>query len=133
MKYIYPAVFEKEGAFYTVVFPDLDGCYTQGDTLKEAVENASDILCLTLYNCEESKTPIPTPSDICSVHTENDRQFASLVSCDTLEYRKFYDSKAVKKTLTLPAWLNTMSESEGINFSAVLQDALKERLHITDR
>lgn len=57
-----------------------------------------------------------------------DGEFATLISCDTLEYRKFYDNRAVKKTLSIPAWLNTMAEREDINFSAVLQDALKKIL-----
>lgn len=130
-KYIYPAVFSKEDNFYTVTFPDFENCYTQGDDLQDAYEMASDVLCLTLYNLEEQKKAIPAASPISSLTTSADG-FASLVSCDTLEYRKFYDGRAVKKTLTLPAWLNTMSERAGINFSAVLQAALKKELHITD-
>lgn len=132
MKYVYPAVFTKNGEFYEVNFPDLESCYTQGETLEEAFEMASDILCLTLYNLEEQKAQIPAASDIKSIRT-NENEFVSLVSCDTIEYRQFYDNKAVKKTLTIPSWLNTMSEREGINFSAVLQNALKKELRITDR
>ena len=131
-KYIYPAIFKKEGKFYVVCFPDLESCYTQGDSLQDAYEMAADILCLTLYNLEEEKANIPPASDVSAIKTGKD-EFASLVSCDTLEYRKFYDNKAVKKTLTIPAWLNTMSEREGINFSSVLQAALKNELHITSR
>lgn len=131
-KYIYPAIFTKDGAFYTVRFPDLDSCYTQGDDLQDAFEAASDILCLTLYNLEENKSDIPSPSALSDLHTVQD-EFTSLVACDTLEYRKYYDNRAVKKTLTLPSWLNTMAEREEINFSAVLQAALKNELHIADR
>lgn len=131
-KYIYPAVFSKEGKFYNVRFPDFESCYTQGEGLQDAYEMASDILCLTLYELEEGKETIPPASDAVSIKTENG-EFVSLVACDTLEYRQYYDNKAVKKTLTIPAWLNTMSEREGINFSAVLQAALKDTLHITDR
>ena len=54
----------------------------------------------------------------------------SLVCCDTIEYRKLYNNKAVKKTLTIPAWLNTLAERADLNFSSVLQDALKLRLDI---
>ena len=131
-KYIYPAIFAKEGEFYAVRFPDLESCYTQGDSLQDAYEMASDVLCLTLYNLEEEKANIPPASETSTIKTEKD-EFVSLVACDTLEYRKFYDNKAVKKTLTIPAWLNTMSEREGINFSAVLQTALKNALNITER
>ncbi len=131
-KYIYPAVFTKEEKFYSVRFPDIDGCYTQGESLQEAYEMASDVLCLTLYNLEEDAVEVPSASEINAVEKTED-EFVSLISCDTLEYRQFYDSKAVKKTLTIPSWLNTMSEHEGINFSAVLQKALKQELHIMDR
>lgn len=131
-KYIYPAIFKKDGAFYTVRFPDLEHCYTQGDSLEDAFEMASDVLCLTLYNAEENGADIPAPSDIGTLSVSKG-EFASLISCDTLEYRQYYDSKAVKKTLTIPSWLNSISEREGVNFSAVLQRALKAELHITDR
>ena len=131
-KYIYPAIFAKEGDFYTVRFPDLESCYTKGDSLQEAYEMASDVLCLTLYNLEEAGARIPPASEASSISTASG-EFVSLVSCDTLEYRQYYDNKAVKKTLTIPSLLNTMSEREGINFSAVLQSALKSALHISER
>lgn len=132
MKYIYPAVFAKDGDCYTVTFPDLESCYTQGNTLQEAFDMASDILCLTLYNLEESEAEIPEPSEIQNIKI-SPSEFTSFIACDTLEYRQFFDNKAVKKTLTIPAWLNTMSEREGVNFSLVLQNALKKELHITER
>lgn len=130
-KYIYPAVFSKEDELYSVTFPDLESCYTQGDSLQDAFDMAQDVLCLTLYGMEERGEEIPMPSGISEVKAAGDG-FVSLVSCDTIEYRQFYDNKAVKKTLTIPSWLNTMSEREGVNFSAVLQRALKAELHITD-
>ena len=130
-KYIFPAIFTKDGDFYVVNFPDIEGCFTQGESVQDAFEMAEDVLCLTLYDYEENKKKIPQPSDLKKIET-NDSDFVSLVSCDTIEYRKFYDNKAVKKTLTIPAWLNTMSERVGINFSAVLQNALKAELHISD-
>lgn len=131
-KYIYPAIFAKDGSFYTVRFPDLESCYTQGEDLQDAYEMASDVLCLTLYDLEEENAMIPPASGTTEIKTEKD-EFVSLVACDTLEYRKHFDNRAVKKTLSIPAWLNTMSEREGINFSAVLQTALKNELHITER
>lgn len=131
-KYIYPAIFTKEEKFYSVSFPDLESCYTQGESLQEAYEMAEDVLCLTLYQLEEDCAEIPTASEVSKVQT-GENSFASLISCDTLEYRKYYDSKAVKKTLSIPAWLNTMAEREGINFSQVLQEGLKTRLHVTER
>ena len=131
-KYFYPAVFKREEKFYTVSFPDLESCYTQGETIEDAFEMASDILCLTLYDLEEAGEKIPSPSEVSAIKTAED-EFVSLIPCDTVEYRQFYDNRAVKKTLTIPSWLNTMSERAGVNFSAVLQRALKQELHITDR
>ncbi len=131
-KYIYPAIFTKEEKFYSVRFPDFESCYTQGETIEEAYEMASDVLCLTLYNLEEEGKEIPRASEVAKIKS-SENEFVSLIPCDTIEYRQFYDSRSVKKTLTIPAWLNTMSEREGVNFSAVLQRALKRELHITDR
>lgn len=130
-KYIFPAVFTRDDRFYVVNFPDIEGCCTQGEDLQDAFDMASDVLCLVLYDYEENGRTIPQPSDVKKIKVNGD-EFVSLVSCDTIEYRKFYDNKAVKKTLTIPSWLNTMSEREGINFSAVLQNALKAELHISD-
>lgn len=130
-KYIYPAIFAKDGAVYTVRFPDLESCYTQGDSLQDAYDMAADVLCLTLYDLEEKKKNIPYASEVPAVRVEKG-EFVSLVACDTLEYRKYYDNRAVKKTLTIPAWLNTIAEREGVNFSAVLQTALKKALGITE-
>lgn len=130
-KYVYPAVFTKEGEQYSVAFPDIEGCYTCGDSLVEAVSNAQDALCLMLYDMEESGEVIPAPSDALEIEkTLGNNEFISLVSCDTLEYRQYFDQKAVKKTLTIPSWLNTLAEREGINFSSVLQAALKRTLGI---
>lgn len=127
-KYIYAATFQKEDCGYSVIFPDLD-IATSGETLEEAMEMAKDALCLMLYDLEERKEPIPQATDITKIVCEKD-SFATLIECDTVEYRKFYDHKAVKKTLSIPAWLNTMAEREEINFSAVLQKALKAELNI---
>ena len=87
-KYIYPAVFTKEDNMYSVHFPDLEGCYTQGDSIQDAYEMATDILCLTLYNMEEAGRKIPSPSEINAVKKADD-EFVSFISCDTIEYRQF--------------------------------------------
>lgn len=128
-KYIYPAVFTPEDGGYSVNFPDFESCYTSADTLEEGLEMANDVLCLTIYDMEESGQQVPTVSDIRDIKTHGEA-FATLIECDTLAYRKFFDNKAVKKTLTIPSWLNTMAERADINFSAVLQRALKSELNI---
>lgn len=131
-KYIYPAVFEQEGENYNVRFPDVEGCYTFGQGLQDAYDMAEDVLCLTLYRLEEEGMLIPSASRVSEIAVQGNA-FVSLVSCDTLAYRQYYDNKAVKKTLTIPSWLNTMAERAGVNFSAVLQAALKKELGITAR
>lgn len=129
-KYVYPAVFthEAEGG-YSINFPDLKNCFTSAPTLEEGIEMAADVLCLTLYGMEEDGVTPPAPSDVRNIHTEED-ELTTLIRCDTIEYRKFFDNKAVKKTLTIPSWLNTMAEKQGVNFSMILQNALKTELHI---
>ena len=97
--------------------------YTSGEIV------AKDVLCLMLYDLEETGQTIPPASSLGSVQTGPD-EFATLVACDTVEYRKLRDNRAVKKTLSIPAWLNAMAERDGINFSGVLQEALKQKLHI---
>ena len=125
-KYVYPAVFTEEDSGYSINFPDLPNCFTSGETLGEAIEMAGDVLCLTLYEMEQAGTAIPAPSDLRDVPVGN-KEF---VPCDTVEYRRFFDNRAVKKTLTVPSWLNDMAERAGINFSATLQSALKQQLHL---
>lgn len=129
-KYVYPAIFSpSEDGGFTVSFPDVSGCYTDGDTLAEAIENAKDALCLMLYDIEERGEVLPVPTATKDVFSKKD-DIVSLVACDTLEYRKFFDKKAVKKTLTIPNWLNVMAERADINFSAILQEALIDKLQI---
>ena len=130
MKYAYPAIFTPESnGQYSVRFPDIEGCFTGGDSLPEAIEMATDALCLMLYDHEEDNEEIPAPSPVETIPLAAG-EFISMVACDTLEYRKYFDNHAVKKTLTIPNWLNTMAERANINFSATLQVALKEALNI---
>lgn len=128
-KYVYPAIFTEEEDGYSVRFPDIDGCFTSGATLPEALGMAEDALALMLYDKEENGEAIPAASGVRSVQTEAG-EFVSLVGCDTMAYRKRYGSKAVKKTLSIPSWLNEAAEASGVNFSNVLQDALKQQLHL---
>ena len=127
-KYVYPAVFRKEPEFgYSVSFPDISGCFTSGDDLAESIENASDALALMLYDMEESKAAIPAASDIASIKCE-DREFASYVTCDTKVYRRRRNTRAIKKTLSIPAWMNDEGIAAGLNFSQILQEGLLAKL-----
>lgn len=126
MKYVYPAVFTEENGQYLVSVPDLSGCHTFGDDLNEAIEMARDAMAMWLCIAEDKHEEIPQPSMGLVVDTG----FISFVDVDTIEYRKQTDNKAVKKTLSIPSWLNSQAERSGINFSNVLQNALMEQLHI---
>ena len=130
-KYVFPAIFTPEESGYTILFPDVKNCFTEGDNLTEAMENANDVLCMMLYNLERLGKEIPEASSVASIQsTITGEEFVTLISCDTIEYRKFHDNRAVKKTLSIPSWLNEMAEKAGINFSGTLQDALKKQLNI---
>ena len=128
-QYGYPAVFTEEDCGYSINFPDLENCFTSAETLGEGIKMANDVLCLTLYEMEQAGKPIPAPSSIRDIRV-NDHEFVNLIACDTVEYRKFFDNRAVKKTLSIPSWLNDMAERADVNFSATLQAALKQQLHI---
>jgi len=129
-KYAYPAVFEvEESGLVSVDFPDFESCYTGGDDIPDAIYMAADVLALTLCEIENVGKRAPVPSDIKSI-TPPVSGFVSMVCCDTIEYRRRTDSKAVKKTLSIPSWLNEAAERQSINFSATLQQALMQQLGI---
>jgi antitoxin HicB len=126
-KYIFPAVFMSEDNGYSVDFPDLEGAATCGDSLEDAIEMAEDSLALTLTDYEDRNVPIPKPTPINEV-TKHPGEFVTLVRCDTERYRKLLNGRAVKKTLSIPEWLNESAAAAGINFSQTLQEALKAKL-----
>lgn len=128
MKYAYPAIFtpETDGS-YSILFPDLEGCFTCGDDLADAMLMAEDALALVLYGYEHDCRPIPVPSKPSAFHL-SDGEFVNFISCDTLEYRKRFNTKAVKKTVSIPEWLNEAASAMNINFSQALQDALMQKV-----
>lgn len=127
MRYVYPAVFTPEDGGYNVVFPDLDGCYTCGDDLTDAIYMAEDVLAFTLFDYEKEAREIPKPSDPEKIKTKK-AEFVNYIVCDTIDYQKRNNNKAVKKTLSIPEWLNEIATAKEINFSQVLQDGLKSEL-----
>ena len=126
--YIYPAIFTNEDdGGYSVTFPDLEGCYTCGDDFADAMKMAQDVLPFTLVDYEDNNREIPAPSSAKELQFD-DNEFYSFIPCDTSTYRRLLKNKAVKKTLSIPEWLNEAATAAGMNFSQVLQDALKEKL-----
>lgn len=129
-RYVYPAVFTaEEGGGYSINFPDLESCYTCGDDLADGIVMAEDVLALTLYQYEKDGRTIPAPSKASDIYLE-ENEFVNLIAADTLAYQKKFNKKAVKKTLTIPEWLNELASAANLNFSQVLQDALRERLQV---
>ena len=127
MRLAYPAIFypddERPGA-YAVVVPDLPGCVSGGDTLADAIFMATDAASGWILDELEDGNPLPEASALEDVILEEDDGFVSLLALDMDSYAERYGKKAVRKNLTIPAWLNTFAEKRSINFSQVLQEAL---------
>ncbi len=130
-KLYYPAVFHiaEEGGFW-ITFPDIPECMSEGDNLEEAYKMASDALGLAITSRMEDREEIPTPSQITSIDlSENKDEFVAIIEFDLEEYRKKYSSRSVKKTLTIPEWLNKEATDRGLNFSKILQEALIKEIN----
>lgn len=123
MKLFYPAIFHKteENGFW-VSFPDIPECLTEGDDMTQAYEMATDALGLCMEDRIQEGN-VPTPSDPSHISVE-DNAFLVVVEFDRLEYLKKHSTKSVKKTLTIPEWLNQEALARNINFSQTLQEAL---------
>lgn len=122
----YPAVFHKENDGFWVSFPDFPECFTEGDDMQQAYEMAVDALGLAITSRQTEKEEIPVPSDISEIKTDDG--FTVVLEFDMLAYLKKHNSKAVKKTLTIPEWLNESATAMGLNFSQVLQEALMQKI-----
>jgi antitoxin HicB len=123
MKYVYPAIFVEDEGSIAVEFPDLKNCFTQGENMVDALEMASDVLSAKLVFMEDNGETIPAPTPIDQLSLEHG-EYSTLVMADPLAYRKANSTKSVKKTLTIPSWLNEAAEKQSVNFSQVLQEAL---------
>ncbi|MCM1364708.1 MAG: type II toxin-antitoxin system HicB family antitoxin [Faecalibacterium sp.] len=127
MKKYYPIIFTKEEIGFSTAAVNFEGCFSEGDTFEEAYVNTQDALGLYL----EDASDINLPVDIDVMSNLSDNQFVCVVEFDDMEYKKKHSSRSVKKTLTIPEWLNAEAEKQHINFSGVLQEALKSKLNIT--
>jgi predicted RNase H-like HicB family nuclease len=129
-KYTYPAVFEKEQeGGYSIYFPDIEGCYSQAEDIAEGIENASDALCLMMYELEKQGKPRPKPSGIKDIIADED-DIVTLIACDTFFYKNYFEGKSVKINATIPLWLKEAGEKNHVNFSQILQNGLKEYLRL---
>ena len=133
MKSAYPIIMAQGKEFIVVFIPDFN-INTQGKDIPEAIGMARDAIGLMGIDMQDDGEALPEASNIASVQTEApDGAVVSLVDVDFAEYRRKNDMRVVKKNCTIPSWLNFEAERAGVNFSAVLQAALKKELHLTSR
>jgi len=132
MKYVYPAIFTAEEGKVLVSVPDLPGLHTFGDSMADALFMAQDAIEMWLWDAENSGEAIPQASSLKKIAKlcKSPEQAVSMVAADTDEYRRQNDTRSVKKTLSIPAWLNNQAEKANAPFSQILQQGLKEYLNI---
>lgn len=127
---IFPAIVTKfADDDFNVRFPDFEEINTFGSTFEDAFMSAEDSLSFCLYEKTTENESIPSPTKINSISLEEHQQII-ILKINLVEVLKKYNTSSVKKTLTIPSWLNSLAENNGINFSQLLQLALKETLHI---
>lgn len=128
MKKVYPVILTPDAGMFLVNVPDFD-VMTEGTDLADALEMARDVICLTGVDMQDDNKALPEPSAVSSIKAEGD-SIVTLVDVDFNAYRRMLDNRIVKKNCTIPSWLNEKAEKAGINFSAVLREALENRLNI---
>lgn len=139
MNYVYPAVFYEEEGKISVIFPDLGNLATFGDNVADAMRMAQDACGLYLFTALRDGDPLPAPSPLGEINpaailkefemeSAAESAFVNMVLVDMTEYARQHSDKAVKKTLSIPMWLNTLCEEKSINFSKVLQDVLLSKV-----
>jgi predicted RNase H-like HicB family nuclease len=134
MKYVYPAIFTEEDGKILVDVPDLPGTYTFGDDLPEAIYMAADAIAMWLWDAENNDEEIPAPTPIEEIVKRIEApKFASLIACDTLEYRKTVSTKSIIKSVSIPEWLDHQARLADAPLSAILQQGLKTYLGIESR
>jgi len=121
----YPAIFNQEGSVFNVSFPDVPEAITFGNNMSEAVAMAQEALGLAIYN----KMELPEASSPNKLELSED-DFVAMITLDLSAYRKKHHSKSIRKNTSIPEWLNEIAEKENINFSQLLQSAIKQHLNI---
>jgi len=129
VKYVYPVILCPDDGFIGVTVPDLPGCHTFGVNMADALFMAQDAIEMWLWSAEDEGLDIPPASKDLQV---GPGETLSLVAADTDEYRKTHDTRSVKKTLSIPSWLNHQAEKANAPFSQILQQGLKEYLQIAN-
>lgn len=129
--YVFPAIIESGEHNYSVYFPDLPGCVSSGATIQESIKEAKNALAFHLWGMEQDNEEIPSPSDFATLQKEIENNDAiCYIDVNMFSIRTEMNNKPVKKTLTIPWYLNELAEKQRINFSQLLQSALKKRLGV---
>jgi predicted RNase H-like HicB family nuclease len=127
--YTYPAILTYVDNGIAIEFPDLPGCLPCAETTEEAVRNAKEAMGLHLWGMEKDNDPIPEPTDITQLRYSGN-EIPLMVNVFMPPVRDRLNNKFVKKTLSIPQWLNAEAEQAGVNFSLILQNGLKDYLQI---
>lgn len=130
--YVYPAIFDYAKDGISIEFPDLPGCLPCAQTTEEAIKNAKEAMALHLWSMEQDGDVIPKPTSIDKLNLEPN-QIPILVEVFMPMYREAMENTSVKKTLTIPQWLNKIAEERNVNFSQLLQNSLKAYLGLENQ
>lgn len=126
--YFYPAIFHSdENGGYWISFPDFPECMTQGENLEDAYRMASEAIGLCIDERLRNKEQLPKAS-VPTDYLVDQGDFSCLIEFDLMQYRRTHNTKAVKKTLSIPEWLNEAAMAQNINFSQILQEALIQKV-----
>lgn len=130
-KYTYIAYFQKENDVYTITIPDLPGVITEANSIDNGIEEIKDALSIWLLNAEDYNIKINSAKSFNDyIDLIQDDNFIQYITVDTIFARSKEENKSVKKTLTIPKWLNDLATAKGVNFSNTLQLALKNELNV---
>ena len=129
--YAFPAIFHYADDGISIEFPDLPGCLPCAESEALAFKNAKEALGLHLYGMEQDGEEIPPPSPVFSL-SPGKNEAAAIIEIFMPAFRDRMNNQFIKKTLSIPAWLNRAAEQENVNFSRILQDGLKNYLHIQE-
>lgn len=130
-RYFYPAILHYQKNHILLTFPDFPECTVRAKSEEEALQEGKEVLALHLYTCEQEGINIPEPTKVNQLKVGSG-EVIILVEIWMPPFRHTLAQRAVKKTLTIPKWLNDLAEEKGVNFSQVLQLALKKHLGVTD-
>lgn len=131
-RYVYPVIFDYADDGISIEFPDLPGCLPCAQTTEDAIKNAREAMALHLYGNEQDGDLIPDATPINQLHAGK-KQVVVLVEAWMQPFRDEMEQRAIKKTLTIPKWLDDLAKERNVNFSRLLQDALKQYLGVANK